>query len=373
MQTSEDLEITLVRPLNADNDDLWLVNPGQGSQGPAEMRARKFDKTKLHTNGEFHALKQSVEVAQNINHDNVTRVYGYSESQGDIYVLMEHVHGLSVSELLSQLDKSQKTMDPRLIVWLIREVVRILNELKIQTEKCETGFGLGFDLNLNRVLTSRSGQVKLTDLGRSSSERDQGQVTNVLNMLATLSRTATEELQIDNKRIVSRDIFSDLLSASYASLKDLERKLERIFFGVYRGEDDHHGAHLLRNLVVGFTEDTVSTDETPTHLDSPQLLKDANFKGEFTRALESRHEPVVPQALTYADRVTGFETTGTYQPDTNNLAPPHTVDSNSVQEPRLMTSMAADESSPTLTRLVWFTLGFASAIVSMIAYLSVIS
>jgi serine/threonine protein kinase len=371
------LPITLVRRLHEDDDAVWLVTQERHPDAPREMRARRFDGGDFDHQADRDELKHSVEFAQNIQHDNVVRILGYSESNGDMYVLTEQVDGLSLSELLNRMLSSGQTMDPRLSVWMIREVVRVLNDLQMQTENSGTTFRLDFGLSLNRILATRLGQVKISDMGRGQDAAHEDDVAVVLNMLATLGTASQESIQVNGRPIKSTDVFSKLISTHYPTLKTLETALERVFYRVYDADDERDGSKLLRELIVKLDGDTDQTEQG----DALDFQNVGAFKGEFTRALESRYEPVVPQALTFADRVTGLDTiTSDQQAETSAgastspaLQRTQTIDAESIHEPRFMAMPHAQTPAHAPSRIVWFTIGFVSAIVTMTVYLTLIS
>jgi hypothetical protein len=342
--------ITLVRPLGRSDSLLWLVEQDHWEQSPREMVARRFPRSDQRLQKDCEALRHSVECARSVDHDNVAKVFGYSESKDEIVVLMERVQGLSLQELVQHCACESIRLDPRLCVWLMRELVRVLNELSAQQKQTHAAYQLSSGLNLSRIIASSTGQIKIMDLARTPASPQTEQIDRVIEMLLALMKIAEPQVQVGDGSVQSREICAQITGAVYPDLNSLETALARMFYRTYLADDERHGRQQLKTLVTHIAGDPTRPKHQPALPDSPTQEQLAPAKGELTRVLESRHEPVVPQALTNADRVTGLQTQSSGYARTQS---PGTVQTQIKRPP---------------SRIIWFTTGFVFAILTMVLY-----
>jgi len=319
------------------------------------MAARRFSQSSEDMTAPREALRHSVECAQRIQHDNVAKVFGYSESEDEILVLMERVEGLNLHQLIQHCRNNALNLDPRLSIWLIRELVRVLNELRAQQSAGNPPpFQLTAGLSLERVVATHAGQLKIIDMAKGSATPVVEQLDRMLTMLSSLFSVSDSQVPTKDGHIDSQALCSEITNRTYSGLDALETMLEKVFYRTYFADDEQHGAQELKKLVSKICGEPTQPKHIPKTTD-----KLAATKGELTRVLESRHQPVVPQALTYADRVTGLETR------TTERAPEiQTLDAHKDR-------LSAPQASAQASRIIWFTIGFVCAIATMVLYLSV--
>ena len=102
----------------------------------------------------------------NLVHPHIVQVYQLFELSGEVLLVMEHVYGVSLLQLLDRLEARQKRLPIDIGCYLI---ARILNGLYYAHRKCSRdGVHLGIvhrDICPSNILISYRGIPKLTDFG----------------------------------------------------------------------------------------------------------------------------------------------------------------------------------------------------------------
>ena len=101
-----------------------------------------------------------------IDHANVVKMEELCERDGRMYLVMEYVHGVTLSHLADELAKSQRRFSVETAVAVACAVAEGLHAAHEVTD--EHGSSLGVvhrDVSPENVLVSQSGQVKLIDFG----------------------------------------------------------------------------------------------------------------------------------------------------------------------------------------------------------------
>ncbi len=105
-------------------------------------------------------------ISVRLRHPNVVRVDELGEHQNVYYLVMEYVHGCSLSQLLTAMAKQGRRMRPEIAVWIAQQVAAGLHAAHEMTG--HDGAVLGVihrDVSPQNVLLSVDGEVKLLDFG----------------------------------------------------------------------------------------------------------------------------------------------------------------------------------------------------------------
>jgi len=125
-----------------------------------------------------HMLAHEAELQRRLDHPGLVRVLEHGESDGQAYIVMAHVDGVPLSELMS----SGAPMSSALAVHVVRAIADVL--AYVHEAKGDDGAPLSIvhrDVTPQNVLISREGDVRLGDFGIArSSLRDARTRTGVI-------------------------------------------------------------------------------------------------------------------------------------------------------------------------------------------------
>jgi serine/threonine protein kinase len=113
------------------------------------------------------ALRSEARLAQRLSHGNVVHVFDYGQDDdGSPYIVMEHVDGCSLRELLEDLQRRGERLELSDTLFVVEEVAAALHYAHGLTD--DDGMPLQIvhrDVKPGNILVSRDGVVKLTDFG----------------------------------------------------------------------------------------------------------------------------------------------------------------------------------------------------------------
>jgi serine/threonine-protein kinase len=101
-----------------------------------------------------------------LQHPNIVQVVDFGESQGELFMAMEFVDGVSVAKLLRSIASKRERFPNQIVLLIVRDVLRGLSYAHEATN--EQGQPLGLvhrDVSPGNVLISRAGEIKLADFG----------------------------------------------------------------------------------------------------------------------------------------------------------------------------------------------------------------
>lgn len=101
-----------------------------------------------------------------LQHPNIIQVVDFGESDGELFMAMEYVDGVSVARLLRSVASKRERFPHSILALIVRDVLRGLAYAHEATS--EDGQPLGLvhrDVSPGNVLISRAGEVKLGDFG----------------------------------------------------------------------------------------------------------------------------------------------------------------------------------------------------------------
>ena len=105
-------------------------------------------------------------LAASLNHPNIAQVLEFGEQDGELYLVMEHVDGVSCSTLLRAVSERGETIPTGPALVIAHDVLLALGFAHEATD--ENGLPLGVvhrDVSPSNILVSRIGTVKLIDFG----------------------------------------------------------------------------------------------------------------------------------------------------------------------------------------------------------------
>ncbi len=101
-----------------------------------------------------------------ISHPNVVHVEELGESDGTHFLVMEYVHGCSLSDMLKALSRMGRRLSPDLSVWLAMKVLEGLHAAhELRDDKRQLMGVVHRDVSPQNVLISQTGNIKLIDFG----------------------------------------------------------------------------------------------------------------------------------------------------------------------------------------------------------------
>ncbi|HAA54389.1 MAG TPA: hypothetical protein DCE42_06515, partial [Myxococcales bacterium] len=108
------------------------------------------------------ALISEAKIASLFEHPNIVSVYDLSKEDGEYYLVMEFVNGVTLAHLLND----GQLLPPTILLWTILQVLRGLDYVHEMTSP--TGHPLHLvhrDISPDNILLSQQGVAKLTDFG----------------------------------------------------------------------------------------------------------------------------------------------------------------------------------------------------------------
>ncbi len=149
-------------------------------------------------------FKREATIMLSLRHDNIAYFNDYFSWEGNRYIVMEYVDGISLSDLI----KKRKKIDPHIVLLIMHEVARGL-------EYAHDKGVLHRDLKPQNILISKSGQVKIIDFGIASfreqevdGDATKVELTRTGMVMGTPAYMSPEHLS-DMKKVTER---SDLYS-----------------------------------------------------------------------------------------------------------------------------------------------------------------
>src|SRR5262245_55548025 len=101
-----------------------------------------------------------------LSHPNLVDVVDFGEQDGELYMVMEYVDGLTAAALLSAVAARKRTVELSAALYVAREVLSGLACVHEATDELGRPLGLVHrDVAPSNILLGRSGEVKLSDFG----------------------------------------------------------------------------------------------------------------------------------------------------------------------------------------------------------------
>ncbi len=101
-----------------------------------------------------------------LQHPNIVQVVDFGESQGELFMAMEYVDGISVAKLLRSVASKRERFPISIVLLIVRDVLRGLAFAHEATNELGQPLGLVHrDVSPGNVLISRAGEIKLADFG----------------------------------------------------------------------------------------------------------------------------------------------------------------------------------------------------------------
>jgi serine/threonine protein kinase len=190
-------EYEVIAPLRSGGMAMLYLARRRGVGGFSRLVALKTVHTHLADDAGINRLfLQEARIAASVAHPNVVNVEEVGESDGNYFMAMEYVHGVSLAELLVSLQKRRLRMSAKLCVWVAAHVAEALHAAHEATG--ENGAPLQIvhrDVSPQNVLIGHNGHVKLIDFGIAKSQRVSRHATGGA-VLGKLGYMAPEQLRV---------------------------------------------------------------------------------------------------------------------------------------------------------------------------------
>src|SRR5687767_3967016 len=105
-------------------------------------------------------------IQSQLSHPNLVQVLDFGEHDGQLFMVLEYVDGLSCSELIARVAARRTTVDVGPALYIVREVLEALEYVHSAVD--ERGRALGIvhrDVAPSNILLGKMGDVKLGDFG----------------------------------------------------------------------------------------------------------------------------------------------------------------------------------------------------------------
>jgi eukaryotic-like serine/threonine-protein kinase len=105
-------------------------------------------------------------VALRLNHPNVVQVYGFENDGATLLLIMEHVDGADLGNIVQRLAENGEVVPPSLAAYILREVARGLHYAHERADEQARPLEIVHrDVSPNNILLSYEGAVKIGDFG----------------------------------------------------------------------------------------------------------------------------------------------------------------------------------------------------------------
>jgi serine/threonine protein kinase len=146
-------------------------------------------------------------IQASLNHPNLVQVLDFGEYDGELFLALEYVDGLSVAALLEGIAARRLRVDLAPALFITLEVLRGLEH--VHSARDAKGMPLCLvhrDVSPNNILIGSAGQVKLADFGivRSASRRSTTAPDRLKGKLGYVSPEQAQGLRVDRRS----DVFS---------------------------------------------------------------------------------------------------------------------------------------------------------------------
>ncbi len=111
-------------------------------------------------------LIDEAKIAVLLSHGNIAQIYDLGKVAGDYFIVMEYVHGKTLSQVMKRLRTLNRQMPIAYALWICSEVAKGLDYMHRKTD--DQGHPLAIvhrDISPQNVIVSTSGTVKIIDFG----------------------------------------------------------------------------------------------------------------------------------------------------------------------------------------------------------------
>lgn len=139
----------------------------EGAQGFRKRLVIKQLRAELHAHPEaFALLLAEAQLVQRLSHGNIVQVFDFGVDAQVPYLVMEHVDGISLADLLREARERDAAIDASTVLFVIESVCAALEYAHAAVDEAERPLGLVHrDVTPANILLSREGRVMLTDFG----------------------------------------------------------------------------------------------------------------------------------------------------------------------------------------------------------------
>ena len=142
-------------------------------------------------------FQREAKVGAQLQHENLVRIYDEGEAAGIRYLVMEHIDGKNVAQLIGEQNA---------IPW--PEAVRLARQIALGLEHAQQKGLIHRDVNPYNILVTQDGNAKLTDLGLAIDLADEANVTRDGATVGTFDYISPEQAKHSREVDTRADIYS---------------------------------------------------------------------------------------------------------------------------------------------------------------------
>lgn len=151
---------------NGGMGEVWMARRQTPFDGASKIVAIKVMSSKLaHSVEARRSFESEARLSMMLSHSNIVQMFDVGTEGQRAYLAMEWVDGLDLATLLQASRRAGEALDPSLAAYVIGEVLHALSYAHGLCEDGQLEAVLHRDISPHNILTSVSGEVKLTDFG----------------------------------------------------------------------------------------------------------------------------------------------------------------------------------------------------------------
>ncbi len=143
--------------------EVWLAEAHSGQR----VALKRIRRDRLGEPGFVPLFLREAEIALQVDHGNIAKVFGFGEHEGEYFLVMEYVDGVTLSEIVAAAQRQGRRLDPLFSAYVVAVLARALHHLHTLPDP-ETGQAQGLvhrDVSPQNLMVGFDGQVKLVDFG----------------------------------------------------------------------------------------------------------------------------------------------------------------------------------------------------------------
>jgi serine/threonine protein kinase len=279
-------DYTILAPIRSGGMGTLYLASRRGAAGFSRAVAIKVIRPDLAEDPEFvDMFIEEARLCARIHDPHVVHVEELAEERGQLFLVMEYVHGCALAQLIAELGRVGRRLSPEIATFIAMHVAAGLHAAHEVTSQDGEKLGIVHrDVSPHNVLLARQGYVKLIDFGVAAAGRGRGTTGSLRGKIAYMSPEQASGEAVDRR--------TDIYALGVILWEMLTGR--RLF----DAPDEGTLLDLVRNAKASGPRDVAP--ELPETLDAvvrAALDPDPDRRPETAKQLRSRLKDAMPDAL----------------------------------------------------------------------------